>query len=102
MLRCRGFIARPDRSDLIVDRDYDEAITMDLKPIYIFPFLSPPPLCRTIAAPPPLSLDTDAVVCCRRQNLFQPSRCEDSVRETLVGFIVQTNEGTDILVVDRT
>ncbi|KZV15569.1 hypothetical protein F511_16639 [Dorcoceras hygrometricum] len=63
MIQC--FVNSVDMSDLIVDRDYDEATTIDLKPMftgpgpdpssltcYIFPFPSPPPICRAIAALP--------------------------------------------------
>ncbi|KZV50232.1 pentatricopeptide repeat-containing protein [Dorcoceras hygrometricum] len=77
------------RSDLIVDRDYDGATVMDLKPILNFlPFLSSP---------------VAAVVARHgyRRNLFLPFRRGDSISETFVGFLVQTGEGIEILVMDR-
>ncbi|KZV52852.1 hypothetical protein F511_38476 [Dorcoceras hygrometricum] len=41
-----------------------------------------------------------AAAACRRRYLFRPSRRGDFVREIFVGFLVQTGEGVEILVVD--
>ncbi|KZV49721.1 transcriptional regulator ATRX [Dorcoceras hygrometricum] len=80
-----SFVNCEDRSNLIVDRNYDEATTMDLKPMF------PGPL------PSPLSPSSSR----RRQNSFRPSRRGDSVRRTFSGFLVQTSKGIEISVLDR-
>ncbi|KZV42597.1 hypothetical protein F511_33214 [Dorcoceras hygrometricum] len=49
------------------------------------------------SSPIPSSLATRR----RRRNLFRPYRRGDSVREIFVGFLVQTGEGVEILVIDR-
>ncbi|KZV48248.1 hypothetical protein F511_43391 [Dorcoceras hygrometricum] len=54
------------------------------------------------SSPLPSFLAVDAAAARRRhRNLFRPSRRGDSVREIFVDFLVQTDEGVEILVVDR-
>ncbi|KZV24176.1 hypothetical protein F511_03493 [Dorcoceras hygrometricum] len=50
---------------------------------------------------PPSPPTADAASVRIRRNLFRPSRRGDSIREIFVGFLVQTGEGVEILVVDR-
>ncbi|KZV25918.1 3'-N-debenzoyl-2'-deoxytaxol N-benzoyltransferase-like [Dorcoceras hygrometricum] len=50
-------------------------------------------------SPPPLFPSTSS--CRRHRKLFRPSRRGDSVRETFVDLLVQTNEGIEIPAVDR-
>ncbi|KZV38539.1 pentatricopeptide repeat-containing protein [Dorcoceras hygrometricum] len=102
-----SFVNRGDRSDLIVDQDYDESTTMYLKPMFpgpgpdLGPLTCSPPI--TLA---PLLMSSSPVVAvvahrhCRCRNSFRPYRCDDSVREIFAGFLVQTTDGIEISVMD--
>ncbi|KZV17496.1 hypothetical protein F511_10883 [Dorcoceras hygrometricum] len=79
-----------NRSDLIVDRDYDEATTMDVKPMFPGPGPDPSPLtCRVVARR------------LRRRTSLRSSRQGDSANEIFVGVLVHSSVGIGKPVVDR-